>query len=174
MDFGDRSQFAVELELDANCDDTWLFGRICYWIAGTMIGDYDVGTSLRDVLFQMAYVTGDSGKRVCPKLFCLNKEKIFALISHVLRGESEEIYRYIPPNFLPARLDVRIPVDVFDFWSIFLVESEVDAKLLYRKIESLEIAETRLTKGYFDKVVAEVHTYLERAYNKTAAQDGRT
>lgn len=82
-----------------------------------MVGNYGEETSLRDVLFQTKYIIGDSGKRFCPALIDLNKEKTFALIDAVLYGginETDgainEIDQYISSDFLPAVLDISVSV----------------------------------------------------------------
>jgi len=172
MEFGDRSRFSIAFELDRDHGGIWLFGRICYWIAEAMVGDYDVGTSLRDVLFQMTPIMGDGGKRTCPKLLRLKKEKIADLILAALDDTSDEIYQYTSRDFLPARFDVRIPVDVFDSWKVFLVEGEENAKLLYRGIESSEVVATNLAPGEFDRVFCEAQAHLERLYEEEVAREG--
>lgn len=164
MQFGDKSRFAIALDLDCDHGGAWLFGRICYWIDGKMIGQYDLGTSLRDALFLMTYIQGDEGERCCQSLFSLDKEKIFSLISNVLDEKNDEIYRYIPEDFMPARFDVRIGIDVFDLWKIFLIEGDREAKLFYKTIDSTEIVETVLLSGEFDAAFGEAFSYLKRIY----------
>jgi hypothetical protein len=50
---GEPSQFAVEYDLNENYGGVWMFGRFCYWCGGQRVGDYEMSTSLRDVLFQL-------------------------------------------------------------------------------------------------------------------------
>jgi hypothetical protein len=164
MQFGDKSRFAIALELDRDYGGAWLFGRICYWIDGEMIGLYDLGTSLRDALFLMTYIQGDSGKRCCQPLLSVSKEEIFSLISAAIDEEGDEIYRYIPENFMPTRFDVRIGVDVFDLWKIFLVEGIHEAKLLYKRIDSSQIDEIILPPGEFDFVFGKAFVHLKDLY----------
>ena len=96
MDFGDRSKFAITVELDENYNGAWLFGKFCYWADGMMIGDYKSGTSLRDVLLQATNIHGDSGKRFCQDLFCLGKIK-FSLLFRMfsMKRAMKSIYIYI-------------------------------------------------------------------------------
>ncbi|WP_277403523.1 Imm42 family immunity protein [Achromobacter insuavis] len=42
MEFGDRNRFGVNLDLNEDYGGVWLFGKICYWICGNMVGNYDV------------------------------------------------------------------------------------------------------------------------------------
>ena len=46
--FGDYYTFAICYELDSNYGRAWLFGKFCYWIGGVQVGDYELGTSLRE------------------------------------------------------------------------------------------------------------------------------
>ena len=166
MEFGDRSRFGVSLDLNEDYGGAWLFGKICYWICGNMVGNNDEGTSLRDVLLGMAYAVGDGGKRYCPALADLEKNRVFYLIDAVLRDVNDEIYQYLPADFLPARFDVCIHVDVFDPWKIFLIDGDEKARILYRKLDSSEIEEGILNVGEFDRVVVEVQRYLDCLYDK--------
>ena len=55
---GDPNRFAIALDLDEDYGGEWLFGRIGYIIGGVNVGDYDLGTSLRDVVLQMTFIIG--------------------------------------------------------------------------------------------------------------------
>ncbi|MCO4859847.1 immunity 42 family protein [Herbaspirillum sp. WGmk3] len=164
MEFGDSTRFSITIELDPQYGACWLFGRIAYWISGEMVGSYDIGTSLRDVLFQMEPILADSGRRISQRLFLLEKEKIFFLVESALERSNEAIYAYVPANVLPARFDVRIPVDTFDSWKIFLVDGEEEAKLMYRNIDSPYVKQIHLRSGEFDDVFAKAHAYLDQLY----------
>jgi hypothetical protein len=59
MIIGEKTSFAIEFELDENAGGAWLFGKFCYWVGGSMLGDYPLGASLRDILFLMTQVVGD-------------------------------------------------------------------------------------------------------------------
>jgi hypothetical protein len=131
MEFGHKTRFGIAVELDENHGGSWLFGRFCYWIAGEMVGDYNSGTSLRDVLFQMKYIIDDRGKRFSPDLLNFSNEKMFHLIFSALSEGDDEIFRYVKDDLIPARFDVCIPADIFDSWRIFLVDGANDARLLY-------------------------------------------
>ncbi|MGE4438999.1 MULTISPECIES: Imm42 family immunity protein [Achromobacter] len=178
MQFGDKDRFAITLNLNEDCGGAWLFGRICYWIRGAMVGNYDEGTSLRDVLFQTKYIIGDSGKRFCPPLIDLNKEKAFALIDAVLYGAVDETHgaineidQYISSGFLPAVLNISVSVDVFDPWKIFLIEGHDKARILYRKFGFTHVEEVILKAGEFDKVFGDAYRYLDCLYEKEISRD---
>lgn len=164
MEFGDKSRFAVAFELDTDSGGEWMFGRFCYWIGGKTVGNWGDGVSLRDVLFQMKCIVGDQGNRLCPALFVLSEDKIFQLITTCLDEVSDDIYRLIPPDFLPARLDVCIPVDVFNHWRVFLVDGEHESKLLYGRVDQSKVDVIVLSRGEFDAVFASAYVCLDSIY----------
>ncbi|MBB6580629.1 immunity 42 family protein [Ralstonia solanacearum] len=169
MLFGKKEQFAVEFELDANHGGAWLFGRFGYWIGGERVGDYDAGTSLRDVLFQMKYIVGDAGKRSFPRLAELPALEIFRLVSDALNERNGDISRYVPPDFSPAYLDVGIPMDIFSCWDVFLVEGLREARLVYRESGVDNIRFTALPVGEFDSVVQTAQNELEKLLAQEAS-----
>ena len=166
MEFGDRLRFSIELDLDENPGGAWIFGRFCYWIDGQVVGDRDLGASLRDVLFQMTPILGDRGCRRCPKLISFSGQEIFELISASLDRGEDEIRRYVPEGQPIAALDVRIPVDVFDKWKIFLVEDTDAAKLVYRGDDAAGVEVVVLQEGEFDEVFLKAFTHLDGLFRK--------
>ncbi|CAJ0691212.1 immunity 42 family protein [Ralstonia mannitolilytica] len=162
MLFGNKDRFAIEFELDANHGGAWLFGRFCYWIAGEQVGDYDAGTSLRDVLFQMKYIVGDAGKRSFPRLAELPAPEIFRMVSDALSERNSDISQYVSPDFSPAYLDVNIPMDIFGCWDIFLVDGLREARLIYRENGADDIKFMALTIGEFDSVVEATQNELQK------------
>ncbi|WP_237561535.1 Imm42 family immunity protein [Frateuria defendens] len=166
MIFGDKSRFAISIDLDNDSGGQWLFGRFCYWISGAVVGDYDSGTSLRDVLFQMKYIAGDRGGRFCPALLELSADHALHVISDAINEGSGDFYNYVKNDFLPARLDVRIPVDIFDSWRIFLIDGCGGSRLLYGMIYSSGANALDLRYGEFDTIFGEAYSYLNMIYDK--------
>ncbi|WP_050466225.1 Imm42 family immunity protein [Herbaspirillum chlorophenolicum] len=165
MRFGITDRFSIEIVLDRVSGGDWLFGKICYWVNGVEVGNFDEGTSLRDVLFMMTTIVADGSHRICPKLLEFSNEKTFSLICNALDDEDETIYQYLPEDFQPARFDIRIPVDVFDDWKIFLVEGEFDAKLICRRLGAGDIEPVvMLRQGEFDDVLRQAYDYLDNIY----------
>lgn len=60
---GETDRFAIEYELNSDYGGVWMFGRICFWCAGCRVGDPEMATSLRDVLFQLDQMRRDVGRR---------------------------------------------------------------------------------------------------------------
>ncbi|NKK03852.1 hypothetical protein GFL63_34845 [Rhizobium leguminosarum bv. viciae] len=172
MEFGDRARFAITVELNENHGGLWMYGRFCYWIAGESIGNCDVITSLRDILFRMRYLHSDRGQRACPELMKLSTEKMFSVISTDIRNDDDEIYNYISGEFAFARFDVGIHVDVLDKYEIYLVENGDISKILYFNMERKELKYFPLDVGEFDRVALDAYDYLDRMYDAAEESKG--
>lgn len=153
MIVGDRKRFAIEYELDNEYGGAWLFGKICYWVFDRCIGNYDLGTSLRDVLFQMTLIIKDSGKRMNDDLFALKANDLYRRLNEALYGTKAESSKYdqLAIEQTWARFDVTMPVDVFDGCKIFLIENQEKSRLIIKQLNREGISEDILTKGEFDK-----------------------
>lgn len=166
MLFGIKDRFAVEYDLEKDHSGEWLFGKVCYWIGGKEIGNYQLGTSLRDVLLQMTPIVKDSGKRSGGTLCGLSSEEIFRRLDGFLyggSGESQSAAEHdIPDN--PARFDVRIPVDVFDTCKVYLVECRNTATILYKCDADAHVSSIDLRPGEFDTVITELYHKLDSTY----------
>jgi hypothetical protein len=162
MDFGDRSIFAIQLELDSNPGGAWLFGRFCYWIHGKQVGNYELGTSLRDVFLNLKWIAHDCGNRRGDRLCLSPPEELFELLDRSLYGvETLAPDVWLPES--PARFDIRPPVDVFDGWKVYLVECNAIDLFVYENIGTARKIEAfKAPTGRFDMAVQQSYLYLER------------
>jgi hypothetical protein len=167
MEFGNRQNFAVQFELDKNYGGSWLYGKLCYWINSIQVGDYDLGTSLRDVLFQMKWVVNDCGNRNGEILCGLGPHDIFSAIDGLLYEDNEDKYvSEIQLPGTPARFEIKIPVDIFDQWKIYLIDCDNTAKILFKNINDTDIHVAIIAMGEFDSVIKEVYDSLNKLYDK--------
>lgn len=164
MVFGDKNRFAVAFELDDDPGGAWMFGRFCYWINGEAVGDWSRGVSLRDVLFQIKCIVGDQGKRSCPALLQLSREEIFRLIGTCLDEASDDLFHFISRDFLPARFDVCIPIDIFDKWRIYAVDGGDESRIVYGDESGSHVYEAKLSLGEFDRVMYSAYSALDSLY----------
>jgi hypothetical protein len=159
--FGDMSQFAVEYDLDNDHGGEWLFGRFCYWCGGTRIGDFELGTSLRDVLFQLERIAGDAGRRANPRFRGMPADQVFNLLNAALYDPGPTTQFEIANEEQWARHTILPPVDVFDGWKGFLVEEDSSARLITTCLRDGTIEEVLLKVGQVDHVLKEVVRELE-------------
>lgn len=169
MIFGDRTVIAAQLELDSDHGGSWLFGRFCYWINGTEIGNYNLGTSLRDVFFSMKWIVGDCGNRQANGLCDLRGEEAFSLLDGFLYGP-EEIVSIASLPQTPARFDITPPVDIFEGYKIFLLECKECDLILYRRlIRDASVQVFKTEHGVFDGVIKETYDYMEALYESVVS-----
>lgn len=169
MEFGDRSIIAAQLELNSDYGGPWLFGRFCYWINGTQLGDYDLGTSLRDLFFNMKWIVWDRGNRQGEVLCDLPDAVAFSLVDSSLYGPGEVIESAFLPE-TPARFDITPRIDIFDGWKIYLMECVGCDRFLYTH-DSTEVSveSFKAPKGAFDTVIKDTYDYLEHLYKSEAS-----
>jgi hypothetical protein len=165
MEFGDKSRFAVSLELDENSGGPWMFGKFCYWIDGKRVGDYALGTSLRDVLSALMWIVADAGKRDDRERFALPGEEVYGEIDSSLYGHPEKAGSEfeIGPT---ARFDVCPRADVFIGWKVYLIECGEEGRLLYKNSADRSVSEFFLSKGEFDKCIKPVWDELNSIYDR--------
>ena len=167
MQFGNKEIFSIETELDENYGGAWLFGKICYWIKGVQVGDYDLGTSLRDTFHSLKWIVYDCGNRAGEGLCKLSPEEIFFILADVPYENNGSIINsnFQIPDTLP-RFDISIGVDVFDKWKIYLIECETEAKVIFKTIDQAEINIAVIPIGVFDSAVKNYYNYLDEIYEK--------
>src|SRR5262249_22613103 len=119
MIIGAKERFAVEWEPDSKSGGQLLLGRVCFWVADTRIGDYDIGTSLSDVLVNLQHPVGDSGNRDGDRFCRMTGSDAFSLIQKGL-FESDASVSSLAEDESWARFDVSLPVDVFDGYRMYL------------------------------------------------------
>lgn len=173
MMVGNKESFAVQFELDKEFGGVWLFGKFCYWVAGVMVGDYELGTSLRDVLFQMRWAVADCGNRAGGVLCDVTPEKAFLMLDGLLYEPNEFAATAEATSIeTPARFAVSIPVEVFDRWKIYLIECNEVATMIFRDAKNSVIRSVALEKGTFDRVINETFDCLDRLYEQNRGTPG--
>lgn len=162
MEFGDRTRFGISMELDSDYRSEWLYGKFCYWINSIQVGDYKLGTSLRDVLFQMKYILFDNGNRNGGELCGLSSDDVYLIIDKELYGNEKNavVSQQIE---MPARFNVSIPVDIFNQWKVYLIECRDNARVMYSINAS--VYDFHLEVGEFDTVFEAVYKKLDSFYN---------
>jgi hypothetical protein len=162
--FGNVEEFAVSYELDENYSGAWLFGKFCYWIGGKMVGDYELGTSLRDILAPLRWMVIDNGNRENMNLFKLNSDELYARLDNTLYGgEETSEYEELAVIETWARFQIHPPVDILDDWKIYLIDSPPKARIVYSFCEG-NIVEFNLAAGSFDRVITSVFNTLFDIY----------
>lgn len=168
MIIGDKSKFAIEYELALDYGGVWMFGRFCYWIRGHQVGDYELGTSLRDIMLQLHRINRDNGKRIHEELFHLNKLELFSRLNDVLYGYKDSEYEEVGLEEKWIRFDIVPRVDIFEESKVFLVENKNQARIIFREGIGQGVRgihEAYIDSGEFDRVISEAYKQLDRMHD---------
>jgi hypothetical protein len=165
---GEPSRFAVEYDLNTDHGSEWMFGRFCYWCGGRLVGDYELGTSLRDVLFQLDQFARDRRRRASRRFSTMPAIAVFRLIDGALFGRADLNNARAAEEEQWARHSIFPSVDVFDSWKGFLVEDEQTARLIFAHNPYLDVTELRLKAGEVDTVLDGVRNALTEIYEQNS------
>lgn len=172
MIFGDKEFFAVQLELDEEPCGAWLFGHFCYWISGVRVGDYELSTSLRDVLSGMKWIIHDRGRRLGGVLCELTPPEIYSRLNNALYG-GEEVAGANAPQLPeePARFEITVPVEVFNDWKAFLVECGGEAFVLCKNLGTGDLRASVIRPGAFDEAVDKAYRHLDELHQRAVSEE---
>lgn len=157
---GEPSRFAIEYDLDENHGGEWMLGRFCYWCDDRRVGDYELGTSLRDVLFQLDQLARNKRLRVNRRFGAMSAMTVFRLLDAALFGAVDLNNAKLAEEEQWARHNIFPTVDVFDHWKGFLVEDEQTARLIFAHDPYLDVRELSLKPGDVDAVLDVVREAL--------------
>ena len=167
MLIGNRSSVAVEFELSEEYGGVWLFGKFCYWLKKQCIGDFEYGTSLRDIFFELETIIQYKGNREHKELFSLSAFGLFYRIDNALYGaqHSNDEERAMEESW--ARFNVTLSVDIFSGWKIFLIEDCEDARIITGRLNEdgrsyNNIYEVTLKCGEFDRILNEAYKEMNK------------
>ena len=164
--FGQKARFAIEYTLGVEHGREWLFGRFCYWCKGMQIGDYESGTSLRDVLFELEGIARNAGRRTNPRFTGVPASQVFNLLDRALYGPEVNEYIEIANEEQWGRHTVIPGVDIFNEWKGFLVEEEQAARLIIAYLPTGKVQAFTLAPGEIDKTVKELILDLGALYDQ--------
>jgi hypothetical protein len=163
--FGSKEMVGVQFELDVESLGPWLFGKFCYWVRGRMIGDFDLGTSLSDVLSVLAPVIKDNGRRRSEKLYALSSHELCNLLDSGLYGSDAEIQaRAIEEQW--ARFQIDLPIDVFDECRVYLLDGEQKSRIVLKHLASGILEEFAVDLGAFDAAAGDAFAELQRSLER--------
>ncbi|NIJ78908.1 Imm42 family immunity protein [Xanthomonas cannabis] len=157
MIFGEKNIFAVEMQLDNNSGGQWMLGKFCYWLKGERVGNFEDGTSLRDVYLQMTQIL-----RIKDRKFSgpdLSFVEIHRAINESIFGEECVISN--AADYLAAP-----PVDVFDDFKVFVFSKNNDEYIITYQKEGREINFIRLPQIKFLETLHQSYEEMGSIYDK--------
>lgn len=169
---GDRNAFAVEYELSTDHGGVWMFGKFGYWCGGMEVGDFDAGTSLRDVLFQLEEMRRDVGQRRNDRLLGMAPDQMARLLNAGLFGSRDLAPVELAGEEQWARHNIAPEVDIFDCWRVFLVEGLTTGRLVFGRFPFEKILSVEVRTGEVDRVLEAARLSLQLTYEIEAKSPG--
>lgn len=166
---GQPNAFAAEYELSPDYGGIWMFGKFRYWCGGIVVGDFDVGTSLRDVLFQLEQMRRDVGNRRNDRFLGMLPDQTARLLNAGLFGERDIAPRELAENEQWARHNIAPEVDIFDNWRAFLVEGLTAGRLIFGRFPFQDIRSIDVPVGEVDAVLEATRASLRNIYEREEA-----
>jgi hypothetical protein len=158
---GNEKSFGVQYEYDHSPEspecDSWLYGKLAFLVGGERVGNYDVGTSIRDGVTALRGLLANRGNRSDPELFQLPAGDVIARILaalYVEKGQSDEQVA-ADWKYFSRFLGVPAGYDAFDGWDAVLLEDDRSGRYIWRQMSSPNslVREFRLARGELDNVI---------------------
>jgi Immunity protein 42 len=165
---GDPSLFAIRVDLDEHYNGEWLFGRIGYVIGNQAVGNYELGTSLRDVLHSMHWKIADANQRKTLRFQGQPKEKVFNDLSSALYGDPVELsadWDEIIVDECWAKHDITIRMDVLNYTTVYQVDEDTESRIIWiinKENRDSPINEIRVPLGYTENVFLQLFRLLNQ------------
>lgn len=164
FEVGDPEVFSVVCDLNEESGDRWMFGKFAYRIAGSIVGNYDDGTSLRDVMHLLVPVVKDCGNRRGNEFLSLAASEAFRRIFDAMYGEGLSPYDQCAIEETWARFVLTPNMDVFDGWLVTMFDGDRDSRLLWNRLGSefskQPVREVWVPTGLVDHAITEAYERL--------------
>lgn len=129
--FGNPEAFAVAFAMGRTVDPQWQRVRVCYWIGGRRVGDWDAEfTYLGDLHADLAPIVKDNGRREGAELWdlepgALMKTVLWRLIDDKRAGAPGAID-------MPARYVILPGVSAFTDWHALAITRGPEARIVFK------------------------------------------
>src|SRR5262249_14258479 len=153
-------------ELAPDYGGEWMFGRFCYWCGDRRLGDYELGTSLRDVLFQLERVVGDAGRRTNARFDTISATEAFHILDDALFGSTESKYFDVADEEQWARHNILPPVDVFNNCKAYVIDEAGVARVIYASDPYEEVQQFRVNSEEVDSALVAARNSLSEIYEQ--------
>lgn len=159
---GDPSRFAVGYELDVNYGGPWMYGKFCYFCGSQQVGDYDLGTSLRDVLFQLDEIEKFKFQANL-RFSSMSAEDVFGMLDSALFGPA---YSKIAEDEQWRDFLIFPSIDVFDGWKGFRLDDGRFSRLIFSSEPYVKVREIKLNNGEIDAVLHSTRKILNAIHER--------
>lgn len=162
MIIGKPSVFAIEISLQNPVVQPWAFGKVCYWIAGEMFGDYDAGDTMCVIIQFLDGISSTFGKRHSEALCLHNKDLLFDRLREITLHDDPNNFCNTHGIANPSIFFASPTSESFDGFLSYLVECNEGDVLCYGPYEGGAPKFTVLPAGYFASIILDATSYLEK------------
>lgn len=173
MIFGQPSSFAIRAEVDEmpamgspedhRAWERFVFGRFAFVIGGEVVGDFDLGCSLRVASSECSAVLKRAGAwSVSATRFNGTARSAFDEIYRALVGDDSQTGEEADAAWQRAHAhSITHQVDVFDGWMVYVMEHGDRARVLWAQHAIPAVHECLLGAGEVDRVLREFVAWFE-------------
>jgi hypothetical protein len=165
---GNKEKFAIEVEVLYDSLDQWLSCRFFFLFNKNIICDSEREMYVNDILILMYGTYRDQNNREHQTLFNLSTIELYERLDKTFFGPVDTGYERTANDEVWARFIVN-PIE----WHIYIIESDVNGRILFNNPTVEEVSDVLLDKGYFDKVYSEMYKYLDDLFSRIKG-DGAT
>lgn len=141
-----------------------LYGHICYWVDGEMIGNWDQLASLNDANWDLSKIVCENGRRQDFTLFSEAADVAFNKIDKLIYGVNDEDGDGQLED--PTRFEILPNIPTFNSWKMFSICFNKVARVIYKsdinKLKSLELTEMEI-----DIVLNSAHDFINKLHIET-------
>ena len=163
--FGETNEFACQIKLDDNMHGEWLVGKVCFWVSGEMIGDYEYSISLRDTMFAMRQVVEEQGRRQHDYFLGTSTSEFYNRVYNCMFGnlpDCDDIQQMQEEEW--GRLLVDIPISAISNPIIYFIEGEINDRIIIIGDNLSECKDVYVKSGVFYDIISQAYTYLNEIY----------
>lgn len=161
---GEQKIFAIQYEI-IEVIDKLILGRICYFIEGMQIGNFDEVTILSDSFLFVPQIIKDNGNREHEVFFKMKKEKIYYLLGGQAYLDDYKKYEEIALAETWARFHIDMSLDVLDNMFAVLIDKGDRSRIVFMGNDQL-VHDFELDRGVVDKVFLIFYNELNNFYEE--------
>lgn len=162
MIFGSKNRFAIESEIVESAE--FNFGRICFWVEGTVLGDYDTTVILDPLADFLSTTLCYEGERHDQALLDVSAEQALNQVYSSLYGADtstqqaptdEQLHSYQKLSICPNGCEA------FDGELVILLEDDIGERWIWREFTQKVVHVMQLEFGEYERAVGEFLAWLE-------------
>ncbi len=163
MVFGDKSKFAIEIDVQIIADERWIYGPFILWVQNHAIGDFeDPSVDLKGCFGWLKDFVLKPENRIDPYLYKLDKENLYSKKREAMDKDYGFLIdtRYKNAYYL---FDISyIGMSSFNNVTMMLIENEEGSARFVWQQDDNPVQEAFSNMSEINRVIMEAIEYFER------------